>query len=116
MEAGDAGVRLSHHVRKPVEELIGLELTGQQTGEHARLAQPREHVLEMRAIPDEPRRQVRHHGVAGAREPLVQVERRVEPLRGEAVTVTLTPVERCSRTWSSMPSSGRISKRARWSS
>ena len=34
----------------------------------------------MRAIANQPRREVRHHAVAGAHEPLAQVERRVEAL------------------------------------
>jgi hypothetical protein len=46
----------------------------------ARLHQAREHLREVGAVADKPRRQVRHDKVARRREPLTQLERRVEPL------------------------------------
>ena len=77
----------------------------------ARRREPGEQLLQVRAVAHEPRGEVRHDRVAGGREPLGQLERGLEPFRGEAVTVTLVSVARCSSTCSSMPSSGSSSKR-----
>ena len=80
---------------------------------HARREQAVEHLVEVGAVAHEPRREVRHHEVAGAR-----VRRSVSssvasrPLLGDAVTVIFTSVARWARTSSSMPSSGSTSKRA----
>ena len=75
-----------------------------------------EHLVEVRAVAHEARRQVRHHRVARASERSATPRVASRPLLGEAVTVTFTSVPRCAATSSSMPSSGSTSKRARRSS
>ena len=89
---------------------------------HARLAQPGQHLLEVRAVADEPGRQVRDDRVAGAREPLG--ERRASPrgpCRGDAVTVTLRVRgevlahlrPRCRRAEGARTAAGGAARRAR---
>jgi len=87
--AGDAdAVELRARLAHRLEEIGGaLELAGLGgvAGRHeqladARRAQPGEHLLEMAAVANEPRRQMGHDRVACGRQPLAQLERGLEPL------------------------------------
>ena len=47
---------------------------------HAGLVKPGEHLLQVRAIPDEPRGQMWHHRIAHGPKALAELERGLEPL------------------------------------
>ena len=113
----DAGERAAH-LGQPGEQRQGaVEPAGRGIGVprghehvvHPAGEQPGHDGVQVRVVHHQPRGQVRHHPVAPGRQPLGQVQRGVQPLAGEAVTVTVMPGGTQSATACSTDPDGKTS-------
>ncbi len=76
---------------------------------HAGVAEPVHDVLQVDVVPDQPGGHVGHDGVPVRREPAGEVQRGLQALDRDAVTVTATSRGTWATTWSSVDLAGSTS-------